>query len=151
MNKTFAISLVLSTLTFTSFAKRKVELKAGEKFDVGDTTVVCQGGGSIEQEDKNCDTFHSDGVCQGLAIGTACVDDGKKGACVQESIFAGKIDCKCAPVKSGQKNNGPRCDDFHSSRNCQKLPVGTACKEDGKKGICVQDSDFGGVPNCACR
>lgn len=45
----------------------------------------------------------------------------------------------------------PLCEDFYSVASCQGLPIGTVCGGGPNPGVCIQDSDFGGKPNCKCK
>jgi hypothetical protein len=93
----FAAFSLLGTLPVSG--RDAVVLHPGDRVTVGDTTVMCEGGGKqfkkIKISAPVCDDFFSVNSCQGLPIGTVCSNSASQGVCIQDSDFAGKPNCKC--------------------------------------------------------
>lgn len=93
----FAAFTLFGTLPVSG--RDAVVLHPGDRVTVGNTTVMCEGGGKRFKKTKFsaavCDDFHSVDSCQGLPIGTVCGGGPKPGVCIQDSDFGGKPNCKC--------------------------------------------------------
>lgn len=93
----FAAFTLFGTLPVSG--RDAVVLHPGDRVTVGNTTVMCEGGGKRFKKTKFsaavCDDFHSVDSCQGLPIGTVCGGGPNPGVCIQDSDFGGKPNCKC--------------------------------------------------------